>query len=118
MDSQGASSDADRSAVIFREVTAESRKDLEALALARITWGLADGRARRGPRRGTCAALGDRDDGKRDVVEDVVPADDAQKLVEWLTLSWHPIQRALEEWTVADLRITYEHRWRGETYAV
>jgi hypothetical protein len=38
MDSQGASSDADRSAVIFREVTAESRKDLEALALARITW--------------------------------------------------------------------------------
>jgi hypothetical protein len=51
-------------------------------------------------------------------VEDVVPADDAQKLVEWLTLSWHPIQRALEEWTVADLRITYEHRCRGETYAV
>jgi hypothetical protein len=59
---------------------------------------LPDGRARRGPRRGTCAALGETDDdGERDIVEDVVPADDAQKLVEWLTLSWHPIQRALEE---------------------
>ena len=56
-------------------------------------------------------------DGVRHVVEDAVPADDPETLVKWLGISWEPIQRALDEWTVADLPETYRHRWNGKTYA-
>jgi uncharacterized damage-inducible protein DinB len=47
------------------------------------------------------------DDGTRRVAEESVPCDDATLLVEWLALSWQPIQRVLEEWTVDDLFHTY-----------
>jgi uncharacterized damage-inducible protein DinB len=47
------------------------------------------------------------DDGTRRVAEESVPCDDAASLAEWLTLSWQPIQRVLEEWTVGDLFQTY-----------
>lgn len=57
-------------------------------------------------------------DGARHVVEDAIPADDPQALVEWLIVSWHSVERVLRAWTVADLAVTYEHRWRGKTYAV
>jgi uncharacterized damage-inducible protein DinB len=47
------------------------------------------------------------DDGTRRVDDESVPCDDAAVLTEWLTLSWQPIQRLLEEWTVDDLFRTY-----------
>ncbi len=43
------------------------------------------------------------DDGTRQVAEESVPCYDAGLLAEWLALSWQPIQRLLEEWTVDDL---------------
>jgi len=55
-------------------------------------------------------------DGVRHIVEGAVAADDPRRLTEWLELSWHPIQRVLDEWTVADLDTTYAHRWRGQNY--
>jgi len=47
------------------------------------------------------------DDGTRRVEEESVPCEDAALLVEWLALSWQPIQRLLEEWTIDDLFHTY-----------
>ncbi len=47
------------------------------------------------------------DDGTRRAAEESVPSDDAAALTEWLALSWQPIQRMLEEWTVDDLFLTY-----------
>jgi uncharacterized damage-inducible protein DinB len=47
------------------------------------------------------------DDGTRRVVEESVPSDDPALLAEWLTLSWRPIQRLLEEWSIDDLFHTY-----------
>ena len=57
-------------------------------------------------------------DGSKHAVEDSVPANDAAVLVEWLNLSWQPIRRMLDEWTVADLAKTYRHRFRGVDYDV
>jgi len=47
------------------------------------------------------------DDGTCRVAEESVPCDDPALLAEWLALSWQPIQRLLEEWTVDDLFRTY-----------
>jgi uncharacterized damage-inducible protein DinB len=57
-------------------------------------------------------------DGARHVVEEAVPCDQAALLVEWLKLSWQPIQRILDEWSVGELFQTYPHRFRGVDYAV
>jgi len=57
-------------------------------------------------------------DGSRHVVEEEIPCDQAAVLAEWLALSWQPIQRMLDEWTVDDLFQTYPHRFRGTDYAV
>ena len=57
-------------------------------------------------------------DGSRHVVEESVACDQPAVLTEWLALSWQPIQRMLEEWTVEDLFQTYPHRFRGVDYSV
>ena len=57
-------------------------------------------------------------DGGRHPVEDVVPADSASALSEWLVSSWEPIARVLSEWSVDDLVATYEHRWQGDRFAL
>lgn len=57
-------------------------------------------------------------DGSRHVVEDAVRADESEALKHWLELSWSPIQRMLDEWTIEDLSPTYLHRFRGTEYAV
>ncbi len=57
-------------------------------------------------------------DGARHVVEEAVPCDDAALLSEWLRLSWQPILRVLNEWSVDDLFQNYPHRFRGIDYAV
>lgn len=57
-------------------------------------------------------------DGARHVVEDSVRSDDSQALVHWLTMSWEPIRRMLEEWTVEDLFRSYAHTFRGTRYIV
>jgi uncharacterized damage-inducible protein DinB len=90
---------------------APGRRSLGELArhifMGRITWlsrmdapGM-DTVARRVPRWHT------EDDGTRRPAEESVPSDDATLLAEWLALSWQPIQRVLEEWTVDDLFHTY-----------
>ena len=58
------------------------------------------------------------EDGSRHAVEDAVAADDPDVLRGWLEKSWHPIERVLGEWTVADLATTYPHRWQGRDYAI
>src|SRR3954451_12987125 len=56
--------------------------------------------------------------GARHVVETAVPCDQPAVLVEWLELSWKPIERMLEEWTVDDLFQTYRHCYAGKDYIV
>ena len=101
---------------------ADDRRSLGELArhisLGRITWFARMAAPGMESAREQVPEWGTDEDGERDIVEDRVPADDAGALVEWLTLSWHPIERVLEEWTVADLPVTYRHRWQGDTYAV
>ena len=86
------------------------------ISLGRITWFSRIGApgietiAQRVPRWHTDA------DGSRHVVEESVLCDQAAVLAEWLTLSWQPIQRMLDEWTVDDLFHTYPHRFRGIDY--
>ena len=57
-------------------------------------------------------------DGARQIVETAVTIDEAPDLLEWLDVSWHPVRRVLEEWSVADLAETYRHRFRGTDYVV
>lgn len=57
-------------------------------------------------------------DGSRHAVEESVPCDQADALVEWLTLSWQPVQRLLDEWSADDLFVTYPHRFRGVDYKI
>lgn len=57
-------------------------------------------------------------DGSQHPVEESVPCDQVSLLEEWLTLSWDPVQRVLNEWTVEDLFQTYPHRFRGVDYAI
>jgi uncharacterized damage-inducible protein DinB len=57
-------------------------------------------------------------DGARHVDEESIPPDQPAVLAEWLALSWRPIQRLLDEWTVDDLFQTYLHRFGGVDYMV
>lgn len=57
-------------------------------------------------------------DGAHHVREDSVASDQSEVLTYWLKLSWTPIQRVLEEWTVEDLFQTYLHQFRGIQYQV
>jgi uncharacterized damage-inducible protein DinB len=57
-------------------------------------------------------------DGSRHAVEGSAPAKDVATLVDWLNISWQPIRRVLDEWTVSDLATTYRHRFRGVDYEV
>lgn len=57
-------------------------------------------------------------DGSRHPVEDSLPPNDPAVLAEWLKLSWRPIQKMLDEWTVQDLFQTYPHRFRNTDYVV
>jgi hypothetical protein len=60
----------------------------------------------------------DDGEGERHVLESAVPCDHSAALVEWLELSWKPIARALEEWTVEDLFLTYPHHYAGKVYSI
>ena len=57
-------------------------------------------------------------DGARHAAEESIPSDQSAVLVEWLALSWRPIRRLLDEWTVDHLFQTYPHRFRGVDYLV
>lgn len=57
-------------------------------------------------------------DGARHVVEEAVSCEKSGVLTRWLELSWAPIQRMLEEWSVEDLSQTYLHTFRGTRYEV
>lgn len=62
----------------------------------------------------------DRDEhGNQYVIEDAVAiTDQTDKLVQWLEATWEMINTTLKNWGVADLAITYQHTWRGQTYAI
>ena len=49
---------------------------------------------------------------ERHAVEDSVRSDDSGDLRHWLELSWGPIQRILEEWTVEHLSQACLHKFR------
>ena len=57
-------------------------------------------------------------DNSRHVVEDSVPTDRAELLIHWLELSWTPIQKLLDTWTIEHLSQTYIHCFRGTQYNV
>lgn len=57
-------------------------------------------------------------DGVPHAVEGEIAADSASTLVDWLRWSWEPIGRVLYEWDASTLEATYEHRWRGDLFAV
>lgn len=88
------------------------------LSLGRITWFTrmgapgSDAIAQQVPRWDTDP------DGARHVIEESVPCNQAIILADWLTLSWQPIQRVLDEWTVDELFQTYAHRFRGTGYVI
>jgi len=88
------------------------------LSLGRITWSSrigapgVDTLAQRVPQWYT------DNDGSRHIAEESVPCDDPAVLTEWLTLSWQPIQRMLEEWTVDGLFHNYLHTYRSTKYSV
>ena len=57
-------------------------------------------------------------DGNNHVVETAVPmAGDAVQLVHWLEKTWQMIAQTLDTWTVADLPVSYHHKWNGDVYA-
>ena len=57
-------------------------------------------------------------DGERHVDESAVSSDSPGLLVQWLTLSWQPIEAGLAEWSADDLFLTYRHRYGGKDYAI
>lgn len=101
---------------------AEGRRSIGELArhicFGRITWfsrmggpGL-DRAASRVPRWYTDG------DGSRHAVEESVQLLDFAQAVEWLWLSWEPVQAVLDRWTCDDLSASYRHRFRGTDYLV
>jgi uncharacterized damage-inducible protein DinB len=57
--------------------------------------------------------------GNRYIVEEAIPiTGQAVELVNWLEASRQMIDQTLKAWTVADLRKSYRHVWRGNVYAV
>jgi uncharacterized damage-inducible protein DinB len=57
--------------------------------------------------------------GNRYVKEEaLVGTDQAIELVKWLEATWGMIEKTLKGWTVDDLKQTYRHTWRGNTYAI
>jgi len=57
--------------------------------------------------------------GNRYVIEDaIVGAEQTAELIQWLEASWQVIDRTLQTWTVDDLKQSYRHNWRGDTYDV
>jgi uncharacterized damage-inducible protein DinB len=88
------------------------------IALGRLTWlariepvGIAEA-ADRVPRWFTDG------DGSRHVDEESVSPNNSRVLADWLAVSWEPIQRSLEAWTVSDLSRSFRHRFRGTDYAI
>ncbi len=57
--------------------------------------------------------------GNRYVMDTVIPdPENVAELVRWLEASWNMIDQTIKTWTVDDLKKTYRHTWRGNTYAV
>ena len=57
--------------------------------------------------------------GNRYVIENAIAiTDQAAELVKWLEASGQMIGQTLKTWTVDDLKKTYRHIWRGNTYAI
>jgi uncharacterized damage-inducible protein DinB len=57
--------------------------------------------------------------GNRYVTEETLAiANQATELTKWLAASWQMINQTLQTWTVGDLKTTYQHTWRGSTYAI
>jgi len=57
--------------------------------------------------------------GNRYVIEDAISiTDQAAELVQWLEASREMIAQTLKTWTVANLKQTYRHVWRGDAYQI
>jgi uncharacterized damage-inducible protein DinB len=89
------------------------------ISLGRITWFM------RMDAPGTAGIVGQihdwewDPDGNQNIVEESIPITEQQtELVHWLNITWQMIEATLNLWKIDDLSNTYNHRWRGETYAV
>lgn len=57
--------------------------------------------------------------GNQYVVENAIgDPEQASQLVGWMEASWDMIEKMLKSWTVDDLKKTYRHTWRGNTYEI
>jgi uncharacterized damage-inducible protein DinB len=89
------------------------------IALGRITWFLRMDPPGGQELSGRIDAWDEDPHGNRYVIEDAVTgAGQAEELAEWLEASWRMIDLTLKSWTVDDLKLTYRHTWRGDTYAI
>jgi uncharacterized damage-inducible protein DinB len=88
------------------------------LSLGRITWLSRMGAPGIGAVRQQVPRWYTDGDDARHVVEEAVRSDESAVLTYWLELSWRPIERILEEWTVEDLLRTYLHKFRGTAYNI
>ena len=101
---------------------AEGRRSIGELvrhiALGRITWFSRVGLPGIEQASGQVPRWYTDGDGARHAVEKAVTSNDAAELVRWLEISWQPVRRMLDEWTVRDLAATYRHRYRGTDFEI
>lgn len=89
------------------------------IALGRIDWFLRMGAPGSQELASQIEAWDEDPQGNRYVQDEAIPdPTDAGELVRWLNVTWGMIEATLKTWTVEDLKKTYAHTWRGDTYAI
>ena len=89
------------------------------IALGRIDWFLRMNAPGSTALASQISAWDEDPHGNRYVIKrEVVGSDQASDLVHWLEATWEMIETTLKTWTVADLKRTYRHTWRGDVYAI
>jgi uncharacterized damage-inducible protein DinB len=89
------------------------------IALGRIDWFLRMEAPGSRELAGQIDAWEEDPHGNRYAIEDaIVDPEQVTELARWLEASWQMIHQTLKTWTVDDLKKTYLHTWRGNTYVV
>ena len=89
------------------------------IALGRIDWFLRMEAPGSRELAGQINAWDEDPHGNRYAIEDaIVDAEQTTDLARWLEATWQMIDQTLRTWTVDDLKKTYLHTWRGNTYVV
>ena len=89
------------------------------IALGRVDWFLRMGAPGSRELAGQISDWDEDPHGNRYVMDSVITdTGQASELLKWLDLTWQMVDRTLNTWTVEDLKQTYRHTWRGDTYEV